>query len=163
MDGATRELLERIDKTPQPRPQREHRGVYPNGVAYVCFEEGTALLNRVKMLIPPLEEALQIPFHWMDEGAQDAYYLTDLGFGQPGPGVMIVFIFSAYGSLFTAEPNYEVVPDGAVFDQRVAIAIEIIQSHGYIYISEYDLLELYSGDNPQFKNKTWGDRFFGYI
>lgn len=65
--------------------------------------------------------------------------------------------FSAFGRMVT------IYRDGTnVFADRVPAIIDLLRQHGFIYVSEEDLSEPYTGATP-YLARTWYDRFFEYL
>jgi hypothetical protein len=114
-------------------------------------------VTEIAALRPSIEHLLG--YNLTAEGCiQDAAHLD--GFWLRGPehqGTSFGVRFSAFGRMVT------IFRDGTnVFADRLPAIIDLLQQNGFIYVSEEDLSEPYTGGNPDLA-RTWFDRFFDYL
>jgi hypothetical protein len=134
-------------------------------------------LDRVHAIKPKIEKVLGCELV-LDDSIQDASYFASLAllkYVPPDPNLytapgierggtyysIICISFSCFGNLSTIGSSVD--PKERFPNEKIDSVGNILNENGYIYIPEEYLLEKYNGNNPHFKDSTWGERFFSVL
>jgi hypothetical protein len=134
-------------------------------------------LDRVRAIQPILEKTLDCNLD-LDDSIQDASYFASLALWKyvppdpnlyTAPGIerggtnyaVIDISFSSFGNLVTIGSS--VAPKDQFPAEKITRIVKVLSENGFVFITEQDLFEKYSGKNPYFSESTWGERFFSYL
>jgi hypothetical protein len=134
-------------------------------------------LDRVRAIQPMIEKTLGCNLD-LDDSIQDASYFASLalwkyvppdpnlytapGIERAGTNYAVIDIsFSCFGNLVTIGSSVD--PKDKFPDETIIYVANVLNENGFVFISEEDLFEKYSGNNPYFSESTWGERYFSYL
>ena len=123
-------------------------------------------LRRLREVIGGLKALCNRDFV-LDDAVEDATHFASLyipkRFENPIPHDKMVFAlhFSCFGNLFTA--SMESPLTDILCASTIQAIIELVESHGFVYVDPDSLDGPYDGLNPSFVNSTWRHRFFDYL
>jgi hypothetical protein len=123
----------------------------PGGGTQYATHEWVARKQQIHLLSQQVEKVLGVPCVWIDDTVQDANHCATISIAD------LEIRFSCYGNLFTVN-LLEEIPD--TFSARI---VPVVEASGYVYVSEDELYQPYSGSNERYIGKTWWDRFFDYM